>query len=144
MNKNLYRLIFNKARGMLMAVPEIARSGRAGSSPSSGTGHTLSQLIGKVNGLSFALLLALGAVQPVQAAIVADGGAPGNQQPTVVGSANGTPQVNIQTPSAGGVSRNVYSQFDVNNKGVVLNNSRASTPDAAGRDGQRQPVAGEG
>ncbi|MEI2604469.1 hemagglutinin repeat-containing protein [Erwinia aphidicola] len=127
MNKNLYRLIFNKARGMLMAVPEIARSCRAGSSPSSGTGHTLSQLIGKVNGLSFALLLALGAVQPVQAAIVADGGAPGNQQPTVVGSANGTPQVNIQTPSAGGVSRNVYSQFDVNNKGVVLNNSRASS-----------------
>ena len=48
MNKNLYRLIFNKARGMLMVVPEIARSGRAGSSPSSGTGHTLSQLIGKV------------------------------------------------------------------------------------------------
>jgi len=127
MNKNLYRLIFNKARGMLMAVPEIARSGRAGSSPSSGTGHTLSQLIGKVKGLSFALLLALGAVQPVQAAIVADGRAPGNQQPTIVGSANGTPQVNIQTPSAGGVSRNVYSQFDVSNKGVVLNNSHAST-----------------
>ena len=127
MNKNLYRLIFNKARGMLMVVPEIARSGRAGSSPSSGTGHTLSQLIGKINGLSFALLLALGAVQPVQAAIVADGRAPGNQQPTIIGSANGTPQVNIQTPSAGGVSRNVYSQFDVNNKGVVLNNSRASS-----------------
>ncbi|WWJ86537.1 hemagglutinin repeat-containing protein [Erwinia aphidicola] len=127
MNKNLYRVVFNKARGMLMVVPEIARSGRAGSSPSSGLAHTLSQLTGKLNGLSFALLLALGAVQPVQAAIVADGGAPGNQQPTVVGSANGTPQVNIQTPSAGGVSRNVYSQFDVNNKGVVLNNSRASS-----------------
>ena len=32
--------------------------------------------------------------------------------------------MNIQTPSAGGVSRNQYSQFDVTEKGVVLNNAR--------------------
>jgi filamentous hemagglutinin len=38
-------------------------------------------------------------------------------------SANGTPQVNIQTPSAAGVSRNTYSQFDVNQQGAILNNS---------------------
>ncbi len=31
MNKNLYRIVFNKARGMLMVVADIARSGRAGS-----------------------------------------------------------------------------------------------------------------
>jgi filamentous haemagglutinin family N-terminal domain len=128
MNKNLYRIVFNKARGLLMVVADIAGSGRAGaSSSSSGTGHTLSQLIGKVHGVSFALLLALGAVQPVQAGIVADGSAPGGQQPTIINSANGTPQVNIQTPSAAGVSRNVYSQFDVDKKGVVLNNSHANT-----------------
>ena len=36
------------------------------------------------------------------------------------------PQVNIQTPSAGGVSRNQYSQFDVAEKGAVLNNARKS------------------
>ncbi|MDR0805266.1 MAG: ESPR domain-containing protein, partial [Enterobacteriaceae bacterium] len=40
MNKNLYRIIFNQARGMLMVVAEIARSGRAGALPSSGAGHT--------------------------------------------------------------------------------------------------------
>ena len=39
-------------------------------------------------------------------------------------TANGLPQVNIQTPSAGGVSRNQYSQFDVAEKGAVLNNAR--------------------
>ena len=128
MNKNLYRLIFNQARGMLMVVPDIAGAGRVGAASSpSGTGHTLSQMIGKVHGLSFAMLLALGAIQPVQANIVADGSAPGNQQPTIISSANGTPQVNIQTPSADGVSRNVYSQFDVDNKGVVLNNSHLNT-----------------
>lgn len=58
------------------------------------------------------------------AGIVADGQAPNNQQPNIVSSANGTPQVNIQTPSEAGVSRNTYRQFDVDNKGAILNNSR--------------------
>ncbi|MCZ5750932.1 hypothetical protein O5207_05020 [Escherichia coli] len=31
--------------------------------------------------------------------------------------------MNIQTPSAGGVSHNTYSQFDVGNQGVILNNA---------------------
>ncbi|MCU6678623.1 hemagglutinin repeat-containing protein [Leclercia tamurae] len=123
MNKNLYRIVFNKARGMLMVVADIARSGRTGSSRSSGIGHTHSQLIGKVSAISFSLWLAMGAVQTAQATIVADAGAPKNQQPTVVNSANGTPQVNIQTPSAAGVSRNNYTQFDVDSKGAILNNS---------------------
>ncbi|MGV3345992.1 filamentous hemagglutinin N-terminal domain-containing protein, partial [Enterobacteriaceae bacterium LUAb1] len=128
MNKNLYRIVFNTARGMLMVVPDIAGAGRAAAlSPPSGTGHTLSQITGTVRGVCFALLLALGAIQPVQAGIVADGRAPGSQQPTIISSASGTPQVNIQTPSAAGVSRNVYSQFDVSNKGVVLNNSHLNT-----------------
>lgn len=123
MNKNLYRIVFNKARGMLMVVADIARSGRAGSSRSSGIGHTHSRLIGKISALSFSLWLATGVIQTAQANIVADAGAPKNQQPTVLKSANGTPQVNIQTPSGAGVSRNNYTQFDVDNKGVILNNS---------------------
>ncbi|CFR02078.1 hemagglutinin/adhesin repeat-containing protein [Yersinia frederiksenii] len=123
MNKNLYRIVFNKARGMLMVVAEIAASGRAASSASSGVGHTQSRRISALSPLSFSLLVALGCVSlSAQANIVADGSAPGNQQPTIINSANGTPQVNIQTPSSGGVSRNVYSQFDVDNRGVILNN----------------------
>ncbi|WP_123058069.1 ESPR-type extended signal peptide-containing protein [Escherichia coli] len=39
MNRNCYRIIFNKARGMLMVVADIARSGRAGTSLSSRTGN---------------------------------------------------------------------------------------------------------
>ncbi|WP_186373803.1 hemagglutinin repeat-containing protein [Yersinia rohdei] len=123
MNKNLYRIVFNKARGMLMVVADIATSGRAASSASSGVGHTQSRRISALSPLSFSLLLALGCVSlSAQANIVADGSAPGNQQPTIINSANGTPQVNIQTPSSDGVSRNVYSQFDVDNRGVILNN----------------------
>ncbi|WP_145574323.1 hemagglutinin repeat-containing protein [Yersinia alsatica] len=123
MNKNLYRIVFNQARGMLMVVADIAASGRAASSASSGVGQTQSRRISALSPLSFSLLLALGCVSlSAQANIVADGSAPGNQQPTIINSANGTPQVNIQTPSSGGVSRNVYSQFDVDNRGVILNN----------------------
>ncbi|MHA6848929.1 filamentous hemagglutinin N-terminal domain-containing protein, partial [Ralstonia syzygii] len=61
-----------------------------------------------------------------QAQIVADPGAPRGQQPTVLNAANGVPLVNIQTPSAGGVSRNTYGQFDVNQQGAILNNARSS------------------
>ncbi|EEU9143572.1 hypothetical protein GOH07_18465 [Escherichia coli] len=43
MNRNCYRIIFNKARGMLMVVADIARSGRAGASPSSRTGYQYRQ-----------------------------------------------------------------------------------------------------
>ncbi|EBP0013509.1 filamentous hemagglutinin N-terminal domain-containing protein, partial [Salmonella enterica] len=124
MNKNCYRIIFNKARGMLMVVADIARSGRTGASPSSRTGYPRRQRICRVTPLTFSLWLATGAVHSVHAAdIVADHGAPGHQQPTITQTASGIPQVNIQTPSAGGVSHNAYSQFDVSNQGVILNNS---------------------
>ncbi|EFO8017728.1 hypothetical protein HO356_005216, partial [Escherichia coli] len=118
MNRNCYRIIFNKARGMLMVVADIARSGRAGASPSSRTGYPHRQRICRVTPLAFSLWLASGMVHSVSAAgIVADHGAPGHQQPTIMQTASGIPQVNIQTPSAGGVSHNTYSQFDVGNQG---------------------------
>ena len=113
---------------MLMVVVETTRSHRAGVSPQSGadarTGSTLASTLAP---LAFSFLLAFSCLTPAQAAIVADNHAPGGQQPQIANSANGTPQVNIQTPSGAGVSRNVYSQFDVDGRGVVLNNSHANT-----------------
>lgn len=107
-----------------MVVADIARSGRAGASPSSRTGYPRRQRICRVTPLAFSLWLASGMVHSVSAAgIVADHGAPGHQQPTIMQTASGIPQVNIQTPSAGGVSHNTYSQFDVGNPGVILNNA---------------------
>jgi filamentous hemagglutinin len=133
MNKLLYRIIFNKARGMLMVVADIARSGQGKQARARRIQQKASQIC-TLSALRFALLSALGCVTvlPAQAQIVANGQAPGNQQPTIIGAANGTPQVNIQTPSAGGVSRNNYSQFDVDRKGVILNNSHGNTPTQLG------------
>ncbi len=113
---------------MLMVVAETTRSHRAGVSPQSGAdARTGSTLISSLAPLAFSFLLAFSCLTPAKAAIVADNHAPGGQQPQIANSANGTPQVNIQTPSGAGVSRNVYSQFDVDGRGVVLNNSHANT-----------------
>ncbi len=149
MNKNLFRIIFNKRRGQLMAVAETSNSqGKAASGEATHLGcavHTAALAT-----LSFAVLCALGAVLwalPVpqaHAQVVAYRQAPGNQQPTILQTANGVPQVNIQTPSAAGVSRNVYSQFDVQNNGVILNNSRTSTATQLGGWVQGNPWLAKG
>jgi len=80
--------------------------------------------------ICFSLLLAGGLVlsqmEMAQAQVVADPSAPKNQQPTILNTANGVPQINIQTPSGAGVSRNTYSQFDVDRQGAILNNARNS------------------
>jgi filamentous hemagglutinin len=108
MNRNRHRIVFNAARGQRMAVSEIASAVGGPSSP-------------PMTVLALAALLLL---TPAQAQVVADPSAPGHQRPTILQTANGLPQVNIQTPSAAGVSRNTYSRFDVPASGVILNNSR--------------------
>jgi filamentous hemagglutinin len=135
MNKHCYRMVFNKARGILMAVAEIAVSQGKASGETSGK----TVMAGAVRGSAFraltfsawatlavniAGLVMWSAPAMAQGQIVADPNAPANQRPTVLAAPNGVPLVNIQTPSAAGVSRNTYSQFDVQQQGVILNNSR--------------------
>ncbi|WP_337178460.1 filamentous hemagglutinin N-terminal domain-containing protein [Hydrogenophaga borbori] len=77
--------------------------------------------------MAMAVAVAMGAWSigtPAWPQIVADPGAPGRQRPTVLPAGQGVALVNIQTPSAAGVSRNSYRQFDVGAAGAILNNSR--------------------
>jgi integrase len=86
MNKNLHRIIFNARRGQRMAVAETATAqGKAAS------GERITLGLGRLMaGSLFAL--------PLNAQVVADKNAPGNQRPTVVNTASGITQVNIQNP----------------------------------------------
>ena len=99
MNRQRYKLVFNRHRGQLMAVAEIASSiqhhGRT-----SANGAAMPDLL--PSALRFSLLavaLALAMNTVAHAQILGDRNAPRNQQPTVLATPNGVPVVNIQQTS---------------------------------------------
>ena len=129
MNKLLYRIIFNKARGMLMATAEIAASHSHTSTRPKRRPLVLAHTTSfNVHPLVSAVLFTLGNsvafIPYAQAQVVADPNAAANLRPQIFNAANGVPLINIQTPSAAGVSRNVYRQLDVQSNGAILNNAR--------------------
>jgi filamentous hemagglutinin len=129
MNAQRFRLVFNRSRGILMAVAECvsARCKSAGSR-SSLLSHPA---MARWAPLAFAVFSALGGswvtMSIAHAQVVAYRNAPASQQPSITNVGNGVPLINIRTPSAAGVSRNTYEQFDVLAQGAILNNSRVNT-----------------
>ena len=130
MNKQCFRVIFSKTLQRFVVVSELAKS--EGKSTEK---HdvSLSHVPVRLKSLAFSLFCVLGFVTFSESAVAetliiqADKSAPKNQQPIVLQTANGLPQVNIQTPNDKGLSHNKYSQFDIAEKGAVLNNSRTHT-----------------
>ncbi|MGK8835016.1 hemagglutinin repeat-containing protein [Achromobacter xylosoxidans] len=59
-----------------------------------------------------------------------------------VSVSNGVPVVNIAPPSAGGVSNNRYTQFNVGPSGVVLNNSGGASPSQLAGQVSGNPMLG--
>ena len=128
MNKHLHKIIFNKKRGCMMAVAEhAAREGKSTQDSSARAGFTLQAGMPMLAACG----VLLGGIGFAQAQIIADKSAPANQQAAVLKHSSGAPLVNIQTPTAKGLSHNRYTQFDVDNKGAVLNNSRTANPNLA-------------
>ncbi|WP_337241827.1 hemagglutinin repeat-containing protein [Proteus faecis] len=126
MNKLCYRVIYNRTRQSMVVVSELTKS--CGENNKRNTLFS-SSIKRSLNSVAFILLLMQGMVSfSVQASqIIADQHAPNNQQATVLQTSNGIAQVNIQQPNQHGVSRNQFTQFDVDNKGVILNNSLQDT-----------------
>jgi len=129
MNNALYRIVFNKTRGLMMAVAENTTSQGSARLSGSCVSHTTdSEHIGtaiELRALALVVFCVIG-LQPVlsYAAVVADPAAQANNRPVIDATANGLSLVQITTPSAAGVSRNQYQQFNVEPAGVILNNSQ--------------------
>lgn len=134
MNKGLHRTVFSKKHNTMVAVAETANS--QGKGKQAGTSAPASPQIsdGLYSKLKTTLktlvcsLVSLSMVLPAHAQITTDKSAPKNQQVVILKTNTGAPLVNIQTPNGRGLSHNRYTQFDVDNKGAVLNNDRNNNP----------------
>lgn len=134
MNKQFYRIKFNAKLGTYVAVSELASSHQGDTSPrikaSINSNNDLAESNIATTGQRTLkqLVLALCSwmvISPIYANVVVNKSALAAQQPTVLKEGN-TANVWITAPSASGVSRNSYTQFDVNKNGVILNNSRGA------------------
>ncbi|TFY97334.1 hemagglutinin repeat-containing protein [Ramlibacter rhizophilus] len=79
---------------------------------------------------------------PAYAQITAAPGAVAGQRPLLDAARNGTPVVLIAPPSAAGVSRNRFGQFDVGTAGAIFNNSAARVPSMLGGEVAGNPQLG--
>ena len=114
MNKNCYKTIFSQTRGEMIAVAENASAAGQASTQNNKAVDLETAVIASEKSLglkvlSFSLMLITGtalisaSIGVSHSNVVADPNAAGNQRPTILNSANGTTQVNIQTPSKAGV-----------------------------------------
>ncbi|WP_080405590.1 hemagglutinin repeat-containing protein [Burkholderia ubonensis] len=120
MNKNRYRVVFNRARGAMIVVQENGNAPRAAGIAHGSIALLESRRFRVVCGpIAMAAALLFGVPLPSIAQIAPT---PGTNT-HVIQTQNGLPQVNIAAPSGAGVSVNTYNQFDVQKNGAILNNS---------------------
>ncbi|SIO72539.1 haemagglutination activity domain-containing protein [Burkholderia sp. GAS332] len=125
MNKNMFRLVFNRCRGMLVAVAETAIAHGNATQGEVRLPTALRPItLFAMRHAAFAALVLCGLAPILADAQIVPSGA---HTPNVISTANGLPQVNINKALGAGVSLNTYSQFDVQKKGAILNNSPVIT-----------------
>ncbi|WP_244926206.1 hemagglutinin repeat-containing protein [Agrobacterium deltaense] len=76
-----------------------------------------------VTSVSLVLTTIAGSFAPASAQVITDPTAPIEFRPNVTSSGNGTPTLNIVKPSSGGVSHNKLREYNIDTRGLILNNS---------------------
>ncbi|UNZ49880.1 hemagglutinin repeat-containing protein [Agrobacterium tumefaciens] len=76
-----------------------------------------------VTSVSLVLTTIAGSFTPASAQVITDPTAPIEFRPNVTSSGNGTPTLNIVKPSSGGVSHNKLREYNIDTRGLILNNS---------------------
>jgi filamentous hemagglutinin len=124
LNRNTYRLVYSRVHHMVVAVAEFAKAGGKGHAGEVSRGDAGDTCDGSpsiaLRAMVLAALASLGVLPVWSGAQIIPSGA---HAPNVINTPNGLPQVNVNRPSGAGVSMNTYGQFDVNQKGAILNNS---------------------
>ncbi|SFK51050.1 filamentous hemagglutinin family N-terminal domain-containing protein, partial [Desulfomicrobium apsheronum] len=94
--------------------------------------------------LTLAFLLVFNPMAAAADGIVVDQKAPAANQPAVSAAPNGVPLVDIASPNSGGLSHNMFDQFNVGGPGVILNNSKKAGRTQLGGVVANNPKLGKG
>ena len=76
-----------------------------------------------VTSVSLVLTTIASSFAPASAQVITAPTAPIEFRPNVTSSGNGTPTLNIVKPSSGGVSHNKLREYNIDTRGLILNNS---------------------
>jgi len=135
MNQHLYRVVDHHQTGTPTAVAEHTRSRHRSAADNRSSKQQLwvlpfpSPINTSLTRLALGIALSCGGIHLVHAQsgpIQADPHANGIHRPVVDNTANGLPLVQIAAPNSSGLSHNQYQQFNVDQRGAILNNASGS------------------